>query len=81
MANPADTKDKNENLKYFKVVVEATSIPFVLLGGPVVGFFIGSFFDQKLNTGMLFLIIFVVLGFIAAIKETILIIKRIQNNT
>ncbi len=70
--------DKSENLKYLKIVVEVTSIPFVLLGGPVVGFLIGSFLDAKLKTGWVFLVIFLVLGFIAAVKETILIIKRVQ---
>lgn len=73
-----NNKDKGEDQKYLKVVVEATSIPFVLLGGPLVGFLMGSFIDKKFNTGKLFLVIFVILGFIAAIKETILIIKRVQ---
>lgn len=75
---PESNKDKDENLKYLKVVLEATSIPFVLLGGPMVGFFIGSFLDQKLGSGKVFLLLFVVLGFVAAVKETIFIIKRVQ---
>jgi len=78
LLNPADNKDKNENLKYLKVVLEATSIPFVLLGGPMVGFFIGAFLDQRFNSGKLFTFLFVVLGFVAAVKETIYIIKRVQ---
>ena len=72
------SKDKDNNLKSLKVVLEATSIPFVLLGGPMVGFFIGSFLDEKFGSGKIFLFIFVVLGFVAAIKETIFIIKRVQ---
>lgn len=79
--NPANNKDKDENLKYLKIVLEATSIPFVLLGGPMVGFFIGAFLDQRFNAGKLFTFLFVVLGFIAAIKETIFIIKRVQKGT
>ncbi len=79
--NSIGNEDKDEHLKHLKVIVEATSIPFVLLGGPVVGFFIGSFLDRKLNSGKLFLVIFLVLGFTAAVKETIQIIKRVQNNT
>ena len=72
------SKDKNNNLKSLKVVLEATSIPFVLLGGPLVGFFIGSFLDRKFKTDKIFLIIFIVLGFAAAVKETIYILKRVQ---
>ena len=47
----------------------------------MVGFFIGSFLDQKLGSGKVFLILFLILGFIAAIKETIFIIKRVQKGT
>ena len=79
--NSPNSKDKDENPKYLKIVLEATSIPFVLLGGPMVGFFIGSFLDQKLGSGKVFLILFLILGFIAAIKETIFIIKRVQKGT
>ena len=79
--NSPNSKDKNENLKYLKVVLEATSIPFVLLGGPMVGFFIGAFLDQRFNSGKLFTFLFVVLGFVAAVKETIYIIKRVQKGT
>lgn len=78
MIEPASNKDKDENFKYLKVVLEATSIPFVLLGGPMVGFFIGSFLDRKFGSGKVFLLLFVVLGFVAAVKETIFIIKRVQ---
>ena len=74
------SKDKNNNLKSLKVVLEATSIPFVLLGGPLVGFFIGSFLDRKFGTNKIFLIIFIALGFAAAVKETIFILKRVQEN-
>lgn len=76
--NLAHPKDKDEHLKYLKVIIEVTGIPFVLLGGPVAGFLIGSFLDQKLESGKLFLIVFMALGFIAAVKETIQIIKRVQ---
>jgi len=44
----------------------------------MVGFFIGSFLDEKFGSGKIFLFIFVVLGFVAAVKETIFIIKRVQ---
>lgn len=75
---PARDKDKDEHLKYLKVIVEVTSIPFVLLGGPVVGFLIGSFLDQRLKSGRIFLIIFLAFGFTAAVKETIQILRRVQ---
>ena len=42
------------------------------------GFFIGSFLDRKFKTDKIFLIIFIVLGFAAAVKETIYILKRVQ---
>lgn len=78
MAEPTGSKGKDDHLKYLRVIAEVTGIPFVLLGGPIVGFLIGSFLDRKLNSGRLFLIIFIALGFAAAVKETVQVIKRVQ---
>lgn len=56
----------------------AVTIPSILAVGPLVGFFIGSFLDKKFNSGSVFLIIFLILGFAASIKETIEILKRLK---
>lgn len=60
----------------------AVTIPTILATGPLVGFFIGSFLDKKFKSGSIFLIIFLILGFAASVKETINILKRLsqENN-
>jgi F0F1-type ATP synthase assembly protein I len=57
-----------------------TVIPFLLLVSPVVGYFIGSFLDRKLHTSFLW-IVFIVLGFVAGVREVYRIILRISKET
>jgi len=52
------------------------SIPFMMAAGPFVGYFIGGWLDKKFGTDPVLLIIFLVLGFAAAVKETVKIIKE-----
>jgi len=57
-----------------------TIIPFILLVSPVIGYFIGRFLDTKFHTSFLW-IVFLVLGFAAAVKEIYSIIVRISRET
>ena len=52
------------------------TIPTVFAVGPIVGFFIGNWIDQKWNTDPWAMITFVLLGFVASVKQVIDIIKR-----
>jgi ATP synthase protein I len=52
------------------------TIPFMLATGPFVGYFIGDWLDNKFGTDPVLLIIFLVLGFAASVKETAKIIKE-----
>ena len=55
-----------------------TTIPVILLVGPVVGFFLGSWIDRKAQLYPWFTIIFVSLGFIASGREVFNLLKQIQ---
>lgn len=55
----------------------ATTIPFVLLSGPLVGYGIGYLLDKGFGTSFFF-IIFIVLGLLASIKMTIDLIAKIS---
>ena len=61
-----------------------TTIPFVLLSGPVIGFFIGDYIDKRFGTAPWFMVALVILGLIASARQTIQIINRagkdINNN-
>jgi len=56
----------------------ATSIPFVMAAGPIVGYFLGNWLDGWLETGPYLMIIFSVLGLVSSIRETIKLIQRLN---
>lgn len=58
----------------------AITIPMMLLAGPLVGWFIGSWLDKKFGTNPWLLIILLVLGTTASVRETIKIIKEISKD-
>jgi ATP synthase protein I len=52
------------------------TIPFVLALPPIAGWVIGSWIDKHYNTTPVWMYIFLVLGFVAGIRECYRIIKR-----
>lgn len=57
-----------------------TTIPLVLLSGPVIGFFIGDYLDKRFNTYPWLTFFFLMVGFIASIRQTIKIITMVGQN-
>lgn len=57
------------------------TIPMLLAAGPLIGFFIGRWLDSKLGTEPFLMILFLVMGFGAAVKETIKIIKEANRDS
>ncbi len=51
-------------------------IPLMIGVAPLIGYVIGNWLDTKLGTGPYLMVVFIALGFGAAIKETIKIIKE-----
>lgn len=66
-------KEKQKDLRQFGTFV---TIPFVLGGAPVVGWFIGSLLDKIGDTSPFFMYVFIVLGFVAGVREVYRIIRR-----
>jgi len=62
MSNPFFSKARQ--------VAELTMIPFYLVGGPLVGFWIGGWIDQRFATTPHFKTIFVILGAISGMRES-----------
>ena len=56
----------------------AMSIPMLLLTGSLVGYFIGAWLDARWGTDPWLMVVFIVLGFVAGVRETIRIIRLIQ---
>ena len=57
------------------------TIPILIAVGPVVGFFIGRWLDEKLGTEPFLLILFLIFGFIASGKEVYKLIRQAEEDT
>ena len=53
-----------------------TAIPFILLVGPLIGYFVGEWLDRQWGTQPYLMTLLVVLGFVAAGREVWGLIKR-----
>jgi F0F1-type ATP synthase assembly protein I len=62
----------------FKQLAILTTIPIILLIGPTIGFFVGGWIDGKLQLYPWFTITFVFLGFAAAAREIVRLLKEVQ---
>ena len=66
-------KDGGRNLRSIGLL---GAIPMMIGLGPLIGYLIGEWLDDKLGTDPYLMILFIALGFGAAVKETIKIIKE-----
>ena len=53
----------------------AVSIPFMIIAGPLVGYFIGRYLRGKFGMHRYVMYIFIIIGFIASFYNTVVIIK------
>jgi len=51
-------------------------IPLMIGVAPLIGYLIGNWLDGKFGTGPYLMVVFIALGFGAAVKETVKIIKE-----
>ena len=54
-----------------------TTIPFILVAGPVVGYLAGNWVDQKYHSDPYAKAVLIVLGLIASVREIIQIIRNV----
>ncbi len=66
--------DLQSQIKHVGVL---TTVPIILLVGPAVGYFLGSWIDRKSHIFPWFTIILTALGFIAAAREITRLLKQI----
>ncbi len=71
------TGNKDPFYAQVKQIGVLTTIPIVLLAGPVVGFWIGGWIDRKALIYPWFTIIFVALGFLASGREVLRMLKQV----
>ncbi len=75
-----DNKPDNNKFKLARQLGIAVTIPMTLLAGPLVGWFIGSWLDKWFGTKPWLLVILLVLGTVAGVRQTIHMIKEISND-
>jgi F0F1-type ATP synthase assembly protein I len=51
----------------------------ILAAAPLIGYFLGRWLDVKFGTEPLFMLILLVLGLVAGVRETVLIIRKAQD--
>lgn len=69
-------KRKDDKLAGYRQIGFLTLIPIIMVVAPLLGYFLGSFLDEKLGTEPYLMIVFIVFGFVAAGKEVYELIKR-----
>ncbi len=70
-------KDRSDFYKRVKVAGLISFIPFVLVAGPVSGYFLGSFFESKFGGRGYAVFVFMMIGLAAAVFETIKILRLV----
>lgn len=74
MENPK----KDNDPKVWRQYGELTAIPFLLAGGPLIGYYMGDWLDRHFGTKPWATGILIALGFAAAIKEVLRIIRKAE---
>ena len=72
---------KSADWQQIKQLGVLTTIPIILLIGPVVGFFAGSWLDRKSHIYPWFTIILVGLGFVASGREVVRLLKEVLDSS
>jgi F0F1-type ATP synthase assembly protein I len=67
--------------KWLRPIGLLTSIPFLMMFGPLLGYFGGDWLDKRFGTEPYLMILFIVLGFIASGREVWKLIQRASRDT
>ena len=65
-----------KNNRFIRQVGLLSTIPVMLLSGPLIGFLIGDYIDKRFGTTPWFMIVCLTLGIVASIRQTINIIRK-----
>jgi F0F1-type ATP synthase assembly protein I len=77
LGNRDRKSSEKERTKGYRQIALATTIPLIMLAGPAVGYFLGSFLDSLLGTSNVLMVVSLLLGVAAGGVESYRIIKEI----
>jgi len=78
--SPQKPHNRGEKGKDLRQLALLSVIPAMLVVAPFVGFFIGSWADEKFGTEPFLTILGLILGFAAAGKEIYRVVKRVSQS-
>jgi F0F1-type ATP synthase assembly protein I len=73
-------KGPDPKYAWLRQVSLLTGIPLLLMSGPICGYFIGNFIDQKMGTDPGFMALFTIMGGIAGVREMLKLLQRSSKN-
>ena len=77
MSQNSERRSKSEFfLKAWQIGI-LTTVPFILVAGPVVGYLAGNWVDQKYHSDPYGKLVLIVLGVVASVRQIIQIIKNV----
>jgi len=65
---------------YYRAALLLATLPLTLGVAPLIGWWLGRLVDRKLGTDWVFQAVGIALGFAAAARETVLLIRRVQKD-
>jgi F0F1-type ATP synthase assembly protein I len=68
-------KRKADFYKWIKIGGLLSFLPFVLVAGPMAGFFLGSYLERRFGLPAYTSIMLVAVGFAASVRETVRIVR------
>ena len=68
---------KDTYLSQVKQIGTLTAVPIILLVGPFAGYFVGDWIDRKFQLHPWCTILFLALGFVAAVREITRLLKQV----
>ncbi len=73
------TVNRDNLYKHLKIAGMLSFIPFILLTGPLAGYYVGQYLEKKLNFVPYTTSVTVAIGLIASVSETVRIIKLVYD--
>ena len=74
------TEEKDAFYSQVKQLGVLTTVPMILLVGPVIGFFLGGWIDRKAHIYPWFTLFFILMGFAASGREVVRLLKQISKD-
>jgi F0F1-type ATP synthase assembly protein I len=72
--------DPDKRYRYLRLVGSLGTIPVMMGVGPLLGYYAGSWLDARLSTAPWLMIFMIILGFAAAVRYVVRLIRQVQKD-